>query len=204
MYVNMNEPFVSRKTLDDMPEEKKQYKKTKRKKVLFEILFYGLIFFLIIYLVPVHLAERIVIQGKSMEPTLYDNESVLIEKVSVSANSLERYDIIVFRHKDPSIKDYVVKRIIGLPGETVQIISGSIYINGVKIADSYAKDHIMTNAGNASEPLLLNAGEYFVLGDNREISSDSRSSQIGIVNYSQIVGVVKAVIWPLKNFRFVD
>lgn len=204
MYYNMDEPYVSNKTLDDMPEQRRNYNKNRRRKIMIEVIFYGMLFFFLLYLIPIHVAERIVVTGNSMENALYDGESVLIEKISVASSMIERYDIIVFEPMLESEDDYYVKRVIGIPGDTVQIIAGNIYIDGTIIDDKYAKDGIMTEAGLASEPILLTSGQYFVLGDNREVSSDSRSRVVGIVNMEQIVGVVKAVIWPLSEFRIVE
>ena len=95
--------------------------------------------------------------------------------------------------------EYYVKRIYGLPGETVQIKGKDIYINNQIIEDKYAKN-AMDDAGIAEEPLKLGEDEYFVLGDNRRVSKDSRDSEVGPVKKENIAGHVVFRIWPLSKF----
>lgn len=132
-----------------------------------------------------------------MEETLHEGESLLVNKLSFYEPS--RYDIIVFYPQGEEVDEYYVKRIYGLPGETVQITGNDIYINGEKIEDNYAKN-AMDDSGIAEEPLTLADDEYFVLGDNREVSLDSRDPDVGPVKEKNIAGHVVLRIWPLSKF----
>lgn len=111
----------------------------------------------------------------------------------------------MFYPKGRDVEEYYVKRIYGLPGETVQIKDNDIYINGNKIDDPYAKDE-MVSAGDAQEPIKLGDDEYFVLGDHRSVSLDSRFSEEddpkgpGPVKRENIAGKVFVRIWPLSKF----
>ena len=124
--------------------------------------------------------------GVSMEPTLCNSQEIFINKISYLLFSPGRGDVIVFRPNGNENAHYYVKRVIGLPGETVQIKSGQVYIDGEKLED-YTFDKI-ENEGLAETPYLLGEDEYFVLGDNRNNSEDSRSGNIGAVHRDYIVG----------------
>ncbi len=124
--------------------------------------------------------------GVSMEPTLYNSQQVFINKLSYLIMSPGRGDVIVFQPNGNENSHYYIKRVIGLPGETVQIRNGAIYIDGVML-DEYTFDKIETE-GLAETPYLLGEDEYFVLGDNRNNSEDSRSGNIGAVHRDYIIG----------------
>lgn len=136
--------------------------------------------------------QRVDVHGTSMEPALWDDEVYLIEKLSYRMHEPERFDMVVFQYYYDDDSHYI-KRIIGLPGETVQIMDGKIYIDGQYLEDPYG-DYI-EKPKRASEPVLLGNDEYFVLGDNREFSSDSRDSDVGNVKRDQILGKVWIKIW---------
>lgn len=131
------------------------------------------------------------IDGHSMDPTLYNGEQILTSKVEYSNNDPKRFDIIVFNMFKKGSKEkpyYLVKRIIGLPGETVRIDStGKIYINGEVLNEHYGAETI-EDAGDAASEIILGENEYFVLGDNRNYSTDSRYSVVGKVNRNQFEG----------------
>lgn len=150
-------------------------------------------------------AYQTTVDGESMEPTLSDGDSVIIQKFSYYIKDPERYDVIVFPVKDAESgeenkKSYYVKRIIGLPGETVQIQDGYVYINGKKLtSDKYCLSR-MLDAGKAEAPVTLGDDEFFVLGDNRNMSTDSRSSYVGMVKKKDISGEVFFRLWPFSHF----
>ena len=156
-------------------EEIKETKKRSPLSVFVEILIYAALIFVCIYVVPEYVEQRTMVSGVSMEDTLHNGESMLVNKLSYRLHDPERYDIIVFYPKGREVDDssYYVKRIYGLPGEEVQIIDNTIYINGEPVDDPYAKN-AMDSAGIAKDPITLKEDEYFVLGDNREVSLDSR------------------------------
>ena len=109
----------------------------------------------------------------------------------------KRFEIIVFpyRHKENT---YYIKRIIGLPGETVQVKDGYVYIDGEKLDENYGLE-VMEDAGIAAEPIELGEDEYFVLGDNRNHSSDSRDPSVGILHIDELIGRAWIRIWPLDS-----
>jgi signal peptidase I len=119
-----------------------------------------------------YLGQKTLVDGSSMSPTLEDGDVLIIDKISYRFREPQRFDIVVFRYlyKENS---YYIKRIIGLPGETVQIKDGKIYIDGQLLEEDFGNAEIK-KPGRANQPITLGKDEYFVLGDNRNISSDSR------------------------------
>ena len=142
--------------------------------------------------------QRTHVNGDSMNVTLQDGDNLIVDKLSYRFKDPERFDIIVFPYQYQE-KTYYIKRIIGMPGETLQIIDGMVYIDGEMLDESYGKK-VMDYAGIASEPVELGQDEYFVLGDNRNNSSDSRDPSVGIIHGDQIIGKAFIRIWPLNKF----
>ena len=139
----------------------------------------------------------------SMAPTLDDGDRILVDRVRYKIFKPKRNDVIVFcQDSDPDRKDafYNVKRIVGLPGETVQIKNGGVFINGEEMTEAVNVDRIMI-AGLATYEVKLGDDEYFVLGDSRNSSEDSRYASIGNIKKSEIVGYA----WiRLNRFSFVN
>ena len=125
--------------------------------------------------------------GVSMEPALYNGQQVLINRYAYLLSSPKVNDVVVFLPNGNKNSHYYIKRIVALPGDTVQIIGGRLYVNSVYIGDGFDK---MADAGIAENPLTLGTDEYFVLGDNRNNSEDSRSANIGPVKGVDIIGEV--------------
>lgn len=178
------------------------------KKALKELLntvIYILFVLAITFLVITYVGQRTVVDGASMEPTLSDKDNLIVDKLSYRFHDPERFDIIVFPflYQDDV---YYIKRIIGLPGETVWIDEqGSIYIDcgaGLQLLEeSYGKEVIRPEfIGRASEPITLGEDEYFVLGDNRNNSSDSRTDMVGNILRENIIGKAWVRIWPVSEF----
>lgn len=186
-------------------EENKEKKKRSPLSYLLEGLVYIALIITCVYIVPNYVVQRTVVSGDSMQDTLQNEESLLVDKISYRFTDPKRYDIIVFYPKGRDVEEFYVKRIYGLPGETIQIKGDDIYINGSKIDDPYAKDS-MDSAGIAKEPYTLADDEYFVLGDHRSVSIDSRITPDdplegpGPVKFENIAGKVFLRIWPLKKF----
>ena len=132
--------------------------------------------------------ERTVMPGTSMEPTLADDTSIIVNRLSYLRKGPERFDVIVFEQEGEEHSYYHVKRVIGLPGETVQIVNGIVYINEKPLKEAVYNLPKIHLAGLAAEPFTLDEDEYFVLGDNRNKSEDSRFANIGNVTREQIVG----------------
>lgn len=137
------------------------------------------------------------VEGISMENTLDEKDYIAINKWAYLFKKPERFDVIVFPYKEKEDVFYV-KRVIGLPGESIQIINDSIYINGELLHESYGKESMDEyTEGLASRPVLLKEDEYFVLGDNRNYSNDSRDNNVGPVKSSHIAGQVVLRIFPI-------
>ena len=142
---------------------------------------------------------RVKVEGHSMENTLWDQDQLMIDKISYQFGLPKRFDIVVFLHMDGSEKQYYIKRIIGLPGEKVYIDrNGSIYINDELLEENYGKETIR-DPRTAAVPMILGEEEYFVLGDNRNHSSDSRDPKVGTVKESEIVGKAFCRIYPFSK-----
>lgn len=166
------------------------------KKGLIEVLFYIVLVFGVSFLLTTYVGQRTRVNGESMYPTLHDDDNLIVDKVSYRFSDPRRYDIIVFpyRYKDM----YFIKRIIGLPGETVQILDGYVYIDGKKLDEHFCDENIQ-NAALASDPITLGDDEYFVLGDNRNASEDSRFPDVGNVRRKEIIGRAWVRIWPFER-----
>jgi len=148
-----------------------------------------------IFLVVNAATGRFRIEGQSMEPNLHDGEYVLIDKISYLLHSPERGDVVVFTPPNND-RDYI-KRIIGLPGDTVEINGGRVFVNGVVLDEPYLSGAIHSDM----PPHVVEAGRYFVLGDNRNNSSDSRA--FGSITPQSIVGRAWLVYWPPSDWSTV-
>lgn len=168
-------------------------------KEIFSTVLYILVVLAATYMVITFVGQRTEVEGSSMEPTLSDNDNLIVDKISYRFRDPRRFDIIVFPF--PHEKNvYFIKRIIGMPGETVRIEEdGDILINGEVLEEDYGKEVILS-AGLAGETITLGEDEYFVLGDNRNNSSDSRDPSVGNISREQIVGRAWVRIWPLSKF----
>lgn len=174
----------------------------KMKNVLKEILSTSIYLLLVLcaaYLIVTYVGQRTQVSGSSMETTLSNEDHLIVDKISYRFRNPERFDIIVFPFQYD--KDtYYIKRIIGMPGETVQIDDeGNIYIDGEILEESYGRE-VIQNPGRASEPIQLGPDEYFVMGDNRNNSSDSREPSVGNIHRDDIIGRAFIRIWPLSKF----
>ena len=165
--------------------------------LFYEILSWGAILFAAVFLAYVSVAFfgiKTTMVGSSMEPVLYNGQEVLINRVAYNLSSPKRGDVIVFKPNGNKNSHFYIKRIIGLPGETVQISGGRVYINGAVWVTDIADD--TRDAGIAANEIILGNDEYFVLGDNRSNSEDSRSANIGNVK----VGMIEGKAWMRLKF----
>lgn len=125
--------------------------------------------------------------GVSMEPELYSGQTIFVNRFIYRVASPKRDDVIVFLPNGNQNSHYYVKRVVAVPGDTVQIMGGILYVNGEAADDAEQYDK-MAEPGIAENEIKLQSGEYFVLGDNRNNSEDSRSANIGVVNEKDIIG----------------
>lgn len=175
------------------------------KKVLKEILstsLYLLFVLCAVYLVIHFVGQRTQVQGSSMEPKLSSEDNLIVDKISYRFHDPERYDIVVFpfRYEENT---FYIKRVIGLPGETIRIDEmGNILIDGEILEESYGKE-VIQNPGRAYEDIVLADDEYFLMGDNRNNSTDSRDPSVGNVRRDEIIGRTWLRIWPFNKFGFI-
>ncbi len=141
--------------------------------------------------------QTITVIGPSMNDELKDGQIVVVNKLSYTIGDIDRFDVVAYSQVEHDTY-YDIKRVIGMPNETVQIKDGKIYIDGKELKDSPIKDEIL-NSGIASVEIHLGDTEYFVLGDNINNSEDSRYSNIGNVGESEIMGKVVFVLSPGRD-----
>lgn len=187
--------FRGRKEEQEFTEEEN---KSNPLRELAGMLVYIIIVLVVTFLFITFVGQRTHVSGESMENTLDDGDQLIVDKITYRFKDPERFDIIVFpfHYKENT---YYIKRIIGLPGETVQIADGLIYIDGEVLQESYGRE-VIQDPGLAAEPITLGEDEYFVLGDNRNQSSDSRDPSVGLIHRDEIVGRAWLRIWPLDSF----
>ena len=140
--------------------------------------------------------------GQSMEPTIYSGDKVLINQFIYMLKGPDYGDVIVFKPNGNVNSHYHMKRVVGKPGDTVQVISGRIFVNGEALAEEISTEP-MNAAGVAETEVKLGKDEYFVLGDNRNASEDSRSADIGNVNRKDILGKAWFIISPKEQFGYI-
>ncbi len=152
-------------------------------------------------LITKYVAHHTSVEGSSMEPTLYNGDQLIVEKFSYYFHEPERYDVIVFPFSE---NVSYIKRIIGVPGDIIQIKNGVIYLNGEEMDEHYGKEELIREPGLAEEEIVLNEDEYFVLGDNRNASVDSRKEEVGIIKRSQIQGKAWVRFYPFDQMTAVE
>ena len=154
-------------------------------------------------LVGIAMFQSVTMQESSMEPTISVGDRYFMNRVIYRVSSPKRGDVIVFRTNASDDAALHIRRVIGLPGETVHIVDGQILING----ETYKEGRdfpVISNPGMASSPVTLESGEYFVLGDNRNNSEDSRYGSIGKVNKKYITGKLWFKLFPVKSIGFFE
>ncbi len=161
---------------------------------------YLLLIVILIWIVHSFVFARDVVVGDSMYDTLEDGDNLIINRLSYRLEKPQRFDIVVFpsRNQDHS---WFIKRIIGLPGEKVRIDpDGRIFINEKELPDRYGTETILDAGTAGGDGITLGAEEYFVMGDNRNVSMDSRREDVGLIRRDDLIGKVVLRIWPLKGF----
>ncbi len=170
---------------------------------------YLLIVLLITYLFVQYVGQRTEVVGSSMESTLQDGDNLLVDKLSYRFKEPERFDIIVFPYQYEE-DTYYIKRIIGMPGESIRIdTEGTIWVKKAQeeeftILEEYYGKEIIHDPGQAINEIVLAQDEYFVMGDNRNNSTDSRSASVGNIHRRDILGKAFIRIWPLHKFELLQ
>jgi signal peptidase I len=141
-------------------------------------------------------SDRVRVENVSMQPTLYSGEFVLVNKLAYKIGSPHIGDIIIFPYPNDPVEKYV-KRVIGLPGDTVEVSDGVVYVNGQALTEPYIADQPVY-----SGTWLVPEGELFVLGDNRNNSTDSHVW--GFVKIDQVIGKALVIYWPLDKLKILD
>lgn len=158
--------------------------------------------FLVIY---IFLLRPFEVDGQSMYPTFHDGEMVLTNLISLKMGLPQRGDVVVLQAPDDPEKDYI-KRVVGLPGDTVMISSGDFYVNNKKFDESaYLASDVKTTGGaflSENQPVVVPPRQYFVVGDNRSNSKDSRA--LGFIKQEAIIGKSFFVYWPPTRMRFLS
>ena len=194
------------KIREEFVEELKEDRPLTKEELRHEIIstaIYLLVVFVLIFLFIHYVGQRTVVSGSSMENTLSNGDNLIIDKISYRFRDPERFEVVVFPYKLDE-KTFFIKRVIGLPGETVYIdAKGTIYINGEKLEESYGRE-VIANPGLASSEITLADDEYFVLGDNRNNSEDSRFDDVGNIKRSDLIGRAWVRIYPFSEMGAVN
>lgn len=187
---------MSKKVYSDRKTKPEKIEQSKAKEII-GLIIYCIIVVAIMFCVIKFVGQRTIVIGDSMNPTLEDGENLITDKITYRFKEPKRFDIIVFPQKANTSK-LLIKRIIGMPGETVEIKDGRVYINGYELNETYGNE-VMNDGGLAADAITLGPDEYFVLGDNRNNSQDSRFASVGNIQRSDIIGRAWVRIWPLDK-----
>ena len=186
-------------------EQEKKTKKDKRQekpkksigREIFEWIMVFVVAAALAFVVRTFIFEPVRVDGSSMLNTLTDGEYMIATKFDYLLGDPERFDIVICDYPNTSDGMYRVKRVIGLPDETIELRAGELYVDGVHIE----QDFDMTPNETYFGPYTVPPGHYFVMGDNRNNSKDSRSAMVGPLVRSEIKGHVRAVVFPFGHFR---
>lgn len=167
----------------------------KTKEIIKTIITY-LAIILIVVLIRIFLIDPVRVDGASMNTTLADGEIMILNKIVYKKEDIKRFDIVVIKQDDK----HIIKRVVGLPGETIEYKDNILYINGKEMKDPYPStktdDFSIEDVGHTKIP----GDTYFVMGDNRSDSLDSRYPSVGVIKKENIVGRARLVIWPFNKF----
>ncbi len=190
---------------DNLPEKKLTLtQRNPMLKSIFEFIKTIAIVLVLAFIIKAFLIQTFIIDGSSMEPNFHNNEYLIVDKLSYHFSQPQRGDVDIIIPPDDVTKDYI-KRIVGLPGDTVVIKNGSVFINNKKLVEPYLKageQTLINDNINDEMTLKLKSNQYFVLGDNRTNSRDSRF--IGPIPKGNIIGKTLLVVFPTKNFEVVN
>ena len=184
----------------EQENKKKDTKETQKKswkRELFEWIMVFVVAGALAFVVRTFIFEPVRVDGASMMYTLEDGEFMIATKYDYLLGDPERFDIVICNYPNTSDGMYRVKRVIGMPDETIELRSGELFVDGKHIEQNFD----MTPNAAYFGPYTVPPGHYFVIGDNRNNSKDSRSSMVGPLSRDEIKGHVRAVVFPFGNFR---
>ena len=188
----------SEKPAQDAAKNEKPKKSLKRE--IFEWIMVFVVAAAIAFPIRMFIFEPVRVDGSSMLNTLTNSEFMIATKFDYLFGDPERFDIVICNYPNTTDGMYRVKRVIGLPGETIELRKGELYVDGHYVKQEFDMTPNAVNFG----PITVPEDSYFVLGDNRNNSKDSRSAMVGPLNRSMIKGHVRAVVFPLNKFRMIE
>ena len=181
-------------------KEKKEKPKKSMKQEIFEWVMVFVVAAALAFVVRTFIFEPVRVDGSSMLNTLTDSDFMIATKFDYLLGDPERFDIVICDYPNTDDGMYRVKRVIGLPGETIELRAGELYVDGEHVA----QDFDMTENETYFGPLTVPEGCYFVMGDNRNNSKDSRSPMVGPLKRSQIKGHVRCVVFPFGRMQWIE
>ena len=181
-------------------EEKKEKPKKSVKQEIFEWVMVFVVAAALAFVVRTFIFEPVRVDGSSMLNTLTDGDFMIATKYDYLMGDPERFDVVICDYPNTNDGKYRVKRVIGLPGETIELRGGELFVDGEHIEQNFDMTPNETNYG----PLTVPEGCYFVMGDNRNNSRDSRSPMVGPLKRSQIKGHVRCVVFPFSRMHWVE
>ena len=189
----------SKKAANPAAKEKEQPKKSIKREI-FEWIMVFVVAAAMAFVVRTFIFEPVRVDGASMMDTLVDGEYMIATKFDYLFGDPERFDVVICNYPNTTDGMYRVKRVIGMPGETIQLMAGELYIDGQHVEQNFDMHSVTDNFG----PFTVPQDHYFVIGDNRNNSKDSRSIMVGPLKRSEIKGHVRAVVFPFGDMRLMD
>lgn len=184
--------------------KKKQEEETiGKKEIIKSFLIFAILLILFTKIIPTYVVSGTIVDGESMQNTLQPKQVLVISKFSYQVNEPKRFDIVTLQPFGLDDESQFIKRIIGLPGETIQIKDEQIYINGKVLKENFGKEPTKVQ-GIAKNPVMLGKDEYFVMGDNRNESGDSREEFIGPIKRELILGKAVLRVFPFNKFGTIE
>ncbi|MEY9979549.1 signal peptidase I [Lysinibacillus sp. RC79] len=169
---------------------------------------------LVAFVIKQFLFTPVLVQGASMMPTLEDKDRVIINRIGPKFKSIDRFDVVVVENVLLNKKEEnIIKRVVGLPGDKIEYKDDQLYINGEKFSEPYLDQYKkeLKDTGSLTYDFTLDQnlgkttvpeGQYFVLGDNRRVSNDSRNPEVGFIPKERIMGTTSIICWPIEHIDF--
>lgn len=176
----------------------------RRRRIVVDWLIIAMVALAAAFLLRVFVVQQFAVDGQSMLGTLHSGDRVLVNKLSYDLHDPRHGDIVVLKDTEESLEERdLIKRVIALPGETVEYRDCELFINGDRIAESYLDPQLVRkgHCGDAQSRVQVAPGHVFVMGDNRSASLDSRTAAIGQIPYDDLIGRAFVVIWPFDDWR---